>query len=516
LPAANEALAGWRARDRCAPARILITAMTRRLAPYAAAIAGALAVTAVIGLISSRFQVPGLSAFYLLLVLWLGATWGRGPAVAGSIAAFLLYDFFFVPPVGTFAVRGQSELLELFVLLAVALVTGQLAGSLRRTQSAAEALASDERAMYELATAALRSPEVTVALNLLSERAVHLDGVSRFALVAMDFGNAVPLAGGDVSPDELRQASWAYDNGHPVGAAISDGAVRLVRSRPEASEVAYLPLASGVAVMRIEPGRPDPSDLRMVAALVGLADLLLDRRRAALEAERARGFEASDRLKAAILSSLSHELKSPIASLRAGLTALTAPQAGLQPEQRELLQDLDGQATRLDRMVGDMLALSRLEAGVELEREPHRFADLVGTALHQLRSELKGRKVTLEIADDLPPVEVDELQVGRVLANLLENALEWGLADGGITIGAGANENRLTAWVENDGPAIPPTDLDRVFETFWTRRARGSGLGLAISKRVVEAHGGTIRAENRRRGPRFTFMLPLARIAAAR
>jgi two-component system, OmpR family, sensor histidine kinase KdpD len=490
--------------------------MTRRLAPYTVAIAGAVAVTAAIGLVSTRFQVPGLSAFYLLLVLWLGATWGRGPAVAGSVAAFLLYDFYFVPPVGTFTVRGPSEFLELIVLLAVALVTGQLAGSLRRTQSAAEKLAADERAMYELATAALRSPEVAVALSLLSERAVRLDGVRRFALVAMDFGSAVPLAGGEVSADELRQAKWAYENRRAIGVAVSDGAVKLMRTHPEAAEPAYLPLASGVAVMKIDAEHPDPADLRILGALVGLADLLLDRRRAVLEAERARGFEASDRLKAAILSSLSHELKSPIASLRAGLTALTAPQAGLQPEQRDLLRDLDGQASRLDRLVGDMLALSRLEAGLELEREPIRFADLVGTALHQLRPDLKDRDVTLEIDEDLPPVEVDELQVGRVLTNLIENANEWAPAGGKIAVGASANEDRLTAWVENDGPAIAPNDLDRVFETFWTRRARGSGLGLAIAKRVVEAHGGTIRAENRRRGPRFTFTLPLARVAASR
>ena len=124
----------------------------------------------------------------------------------------------------------------------------------------------------------------------------------------------------------------------------------------------------------------------MLAALIGLADLLLDRRRAALETDDARGLEASDRLKAAILSSLSHELKSPIASLRTGLTALASPQAGLQPDQRELLVGLDGQATRLDRMVGDMLALSRLEAGVQLDKEAHRFADLLGSATRQLRS----------------------------------------------------------------------------------------------------------------------------------
>jgi two-component system sensor histidine kinase KdpD len=153
---------------------------------------------------------------------------------------------------------------------------------------------------------------------------------------------------------------------------------------------------------------------------------------------------------------------------------------------------------------------------VELDREPHRFADLVGSALHQLRPDLKERDVKLEIADDLPPVEVDELQVGRVLTNLIENANEWAPSGGKIAVGASANQDRLTAWVENDGPAIAPTDLERVFETFWSRRARGSGLGLAIAKRVVEAHGGTIRAENRRRGPRFTFTLPLARVPAAR
>jgi two-component system sensor histidine kinase KdpD len=192
-----------------------------------------------------------------------------------------------------------------------------------------------------------------------------------------------------------------------------------------------------------------------------------------------------------------------------------APRAGLEPEQKELLQDLDRQATRLDHMVGDMLALSRLEAGVALDKEPHRFADLVGTALRQLRHDLAGHEVTVDADDDLPPVEVDEVQVGRVLVNLLENALEWAPPNGGIALGAAARDGHLEAWVENDGPAIAATDLDRIFDTFWTRRARGSGLGLAICKRVVEAHGGTIRAENMRRGPRFTFTLPLARVVAA-
>jgi two-component system sensor histidine kinase KdpD len=490
--------------------------MTRRLAPYSVAIVGAILITGAIALISSRTSVPGLSAFYLLLVLWLGARWGIGPAVAGSVAAFLLYDYFFVPPIGTFTVSGPREFLELVVLLAVALVTGQLAASLRRTQAAAEGLATESRALYELATAALRSPEVTIAISLLRERATRIQSVTRFDLVAMDFGQVTPLAGGELSPDEVKQAAWSHENRRPIGIAVTEGAVKLVRTMPVSAAPAFLPLANGVVVIGIDAEHPDPADLRMLAALIGLAALLLDRRRAGLEAERARGFEASDRLKAAILSSLSHELKSPIAALRAGLTALVAPQARLQPEQRDLLLDLDRQADRLDHLVGDMLTLSRLEAGVELDKEPHRFADLVGTAMQQLRSDLKGHDVAIDAADDLPPVEVDEVQVGRVLTNLLQNALEWAPPNGGIAIGGAARDGYLEAWVENDGPAIAPVDLDRVFDTFWTRRARGSGLGLAISKRVVEAHGGTIRAENRRRGPRFTFTLPLARVTAER
>jgi len=480
------------------------------------AVAGSAVITAAIAGIQARTSVAGLSALYLLLVLWLGARWGRLPAVAAGVCAFLLYDFFVVPPVGTFAVQGTSGLVELIVLLAVALVTGQLAASLRRTQAASEALAAESRALYDLATAALSSPEVTGALSLLCRRAMLIDGVSLFSLVGTDSGQAVVLAGTDMSSDQLKQAAWSAEHRRAVGISISDGAIKLVKTRPDPREPAYLPLAGGVAVVRVDPdGHSAPEDMRMTAALIGLAGLLLDRRRAALESDRASGFEASDRLKAAILSSLSHELKSPIASLRAGLTALVAPRAGLEPEQKELLQDLDRQANRLDHMVGDMLALSRLEAGVALDKEPHRFADLVGSALRQLRSDLKDREVSVSADDDLPPVEVDEVQVARVLVNLLENALEWAPAGGRIALGAAARDGHLEAWVENDGPAIAPADLDRIFDTFWTRRARGSGLGLAICKRVVEAHGGTIRAENMRRGPRFTFTLPLARVPAA-
>ena len=483
--------------------------MSRRVAPYVVAIGGALAITAAIWTVDRVASISGLSAFYLLLVLWLGARWGRGPAVAGSVAAFLLYDFFFVPPVGTFTVAGPAELLELAVLLAVALVTSQLAASLRRAQATAEAIAADSRSLYELSTAMLRTQDVTAGLSMVCESALRLAGLQRFAIVAPD---GTRIGGSEVTADELKQARWSHDKGRPVGITIKDGAVATMKTHGAPSQAAYYPVPGGVVVVAFDSLAP--SDLRMLAALIGLADLLLDRRRAALETERARGLEASDSLKAAILSSLSHELKSPIASLRAGLTALSSPRAAMSDEQRELLTDMDRQASRLDGMVGELLALSRLEAGVELEREPHSFADLVGGALGQLRPRLNERQVDIHVSEDLPLVDVDEVQVGRLIFNLVENALEWTPAAGTVEIGAQVIGDHLEGWVENDGPPIPPVDLDRVFDTFWTRRKSGTGLGLAIAKRVVEAHGGTIRAENRRRGPRFVFTLPLAAVPA--
>ncbi|HZQ48876.1 MAG TPA: DUF4118 domain-containing protein [Candidatus Dormibacteraeota bacterium] len=487
--------------------------LVRRYWPYALAVAGAVAVTAVIGVVERFSSVAGTSALYLLLVLWLGATWGRGPAVVAGVCAFLLYDFFFVPPVGTFTVRGPSELFELIVLLAVALVTGQLAGSLRRARGESELRAAEGSTLYELATVALKAPEVTSALNLLCGRALTIPATRRFALASAATGRWEAVAGSALTADELKQAAWSFETGHPVGATLSAGAIKLVRSRPNAS-VAYVPMSGGVAVFEVDAERITDEDVRMLAALVGLAGLLLDRRRAAAESERARGLEASDRLKAAVLSSLSHDLKTPLASLRAGLTALTSPRAGLTPDQTELVADMDRQASRLDRMVSDMLALSRLEAGLELDREPHSFVDVVAASLRELRPQLAGHDMKVDVPDDLPPVYIDEVQAGRVLRNLLENASEWATPGTPIVIGARAKEGFLEAWVENQGPPIAPVDLDHVFETFWSRRARGSGLGLAIAKRVVDAHGGTIRAENMRGGPRFTFTLPLASVPA--
>jgi two-component system, OmpR family, sensor histidine kinase KdpD len=478
--------------------------------PYLTALAGVALITVAIALVRPWLDVPNLSVCYLLLVLWLGARWGWPPAVAAAVLAFLAYDWFFVPPFGTLYISAPRELLNLVVLLLAAVLGGRLVASLAAARAGAEASARESGVLNEVAVAALRDPQAAAALRLLCERAVASGGVSAISLVAFEEGEAKVVAGAPLAVPELEQAERAYLGGTNSGASLHNGRLKFIRTFPAGPRVAYLLVAGGVAVLEFRDTAVEPETQRLLAALLGLAGLLLDRRRSASEAERIRALEASDRLKAAILSSISHELKSPLTSLRAGLTTLLMPEARLAPEQRELASGMDRQATRLDRLVGDLLTMSKLEAGLPIERSPQEFPELVGAALSAVRPALAGFDLQVQLAPDLPPVLADELQIERVLTNLLENASEWARPGGRILLGASAGAQTLSAWVENQGPKITEADLDEIFDKFWTRREGGSGLGLAICRRVIEAHGGQIRAENTSGGPRFTFTLPLA------
>jgi two-component system sensor histidine kinase KdpD len=361
-----------------------------------------------------------------------------------------------------------------------------------------------------VAIAALRDPEAAAALRLLCERAVASGGLAAISLVTFEDGSPEVVSGSELSTEELERARWAHENESNVGAYLSKGRLRVTRTFPAGPRIGNVLVAGGVAVLKFRETAPGPDVQRLLAALLGLAGLLLDRRRAARGAERVRSLEASDRLKAAILSSISHELKSPLTSLRAGLTTLLMPEARLAPEQRELASGMDRQAARLDRLVGDLLTMSKLEAGLPVERSPQDFAEMVGAVVSSLGPTLAGFELRVDVPSELPSVLADELQIERVLANLLQNASEWAPPGGRIVVGASTDGAWLSAWVENQGPDIRPADLSEVFDKFWTRREGGSGLGLAICRRIVEAHGGQIRAENTRQGPRFSFTLPLA------
>ena len=482
----------------------------RFLLPYLVGLVGVAAITAAIGAVKPWLDLPNLTAAYLLLVLWLGARFGWPAAVWSALLAFFVYEWFFVPPFGTIYISAAHDLWNLVVLLLAALAGGRLTATIAAQKAGAAARALESSTLYELAVAALREPQGQSALSLLGERAKQAGGLSAISLVEAGQGPVRVVAGDQLTPGELDQARWAFENGTNLGARLHDGQLEAVRTSPAQQGPAFVVLTAGVAAVRLPESGMDPERRRLLAALLGLAGLLLDRRLAAAATERARELEASDRLKAAVLSSVTHELKSPIASLRAGLTTLLMPRAGLDADLREMVAGLDGQAARLDRMVGDLLAMSRLEAGLPLERAEHDLDELVGTVLHTLRIRVREFDVRVELPPDLPPVFVDELYIERVMTNLLENAAEWTVQGGTITIGARRLDAMVEVWVEDQGSEIPAADLEVIFEKFWTSRKGGSGLGLAICRQVIDAHGGTIRAENTRSGPRFVFTLPLA------
>jgi two-component system, OmpR family, sensor histidine kinase KdpD len=485
-------------------------ALWPRVLPYLIGLAGVGLATAVIAAVRPLAVLPNLSAAYLLLVLFLSAAWGWRPAVATALLAFLAYDWFLVQPYGTLYISAPRDVLDLVLLLAAALLGARLVSTLARQRRGAEAEAIESGILNEVAVAALREPDGREALRLLCRRAVEAGGLQAIALMEGEGEEATVVAGDALSADDLRQARWAAARRLDLGARLEHGELHLMRIYSHRREPRLVTLSGGVAVFWLREERPPgPEQCHLLAALLGLGVLLLDRRRGAAAVERARALEASDRLKTAVLSSVSHELKTPIASLRAGLSMLSMPEAALAPEHRDMVAGLDRQTSRLDHLVSDLLTMARLEAEVSLERSPQQLDEMLGSAVRALGPLLDGVDLRIYVPPDLPPLLVDELQVERVLTNLLENAVEWTRPGGSVAVGAERQAGEVAVWVENQGPPIANDELERVFSKFWTRRKGGSGLGLAISRRIVEAHGGTIQAENRADGPRFTCLLPV-------
>src|SRR6266487_1889715 len=387
--------------------------LRRRAGPYVAGLVGVGAITALIGAVRPWLDLPNMTAAYLLLVLWLAARRGWAVAVWTAVLAFLVYEWFFVPPYGTLWISATRDVLNLALLLLAALAGGRLTASIAEEKAGAAARAEESGILYELATTALREPRGPAPLSLLCERAVQAGGLEAITLLAAKGDELEAVAGAELSAAELRRARWAHQKQSNLGARLQDGQLLLMRTYPARVEPAHVVLTGGLAVMRLPAGGLDAAQCRLLAALLGLAGLLLDRHRAHVASERARELEASDRLKAAILSSISHELKSPLASLRAGLTTLLIPRAGLGAEQRDMVAGLDRQAARLDRLVGDLLAMSRLEAGLPLERERHDLGELVGAVLHTLDPVLARFDLRTQLPAGAPAVFVDELQVER-------------------------------------------------------------------------------------------------------
>ncbi len=480
----------------------------RRILPYLAGASGVALITAAIGIAGRWVDTPTLTVAYIVLVIYLGARAGRLPALATALLSFAVYEFFFVPPYGSLTISAPRDAVSLLVLLVAAGISERVVSALVVRTTGAEAKARESQSLYEVALTALRESEPVAALAVLCRRASQEPGISSMTVLAeADGGRLETVAGAPVAAGELSQAAWTVTNETSQGLRVESDRLEVFQQFPP--QPAYLRLPGGVAVIRTDGRGPSPEVSRVLAALVAMAGLLLDRRRGNLESARARALEESGRVKATVLSALAHEVKTPLASLRTGLSAMVLDRR-LRDDQRRLLTGLETETARLDRIVHDVLTMTRLDEGLTGERSPIDLAEVVGSSVSSLERVLEPFQLAVTVPEDLPPVLGDEVQLDRVFANLLENAAHWTLAGGRIQVGARARQGVVEAWVENEGPEIPSAALSDIFSSYWTARPEGSGLGLAICRRIVETHGGTIAVRNLRSGPRFTVRLPQA------
>jgi two-component system sensor histidine kinase KdpD len=478
------------------------------------------------------FELTNLVMFYLLGVLLVALRIGRGPAIVASVLSVASFDFFFVQPYLTFVVSDSQYLLTFAVMLSVALVISTLTTRLR--QQAEGAIAREQRtaALYRLSRelAAVRSIEQVLAavVQMVSETfgsaVVLLLPVREGRL--QPWGTATGWWGSQISepmvfaPDARDRgvAQWVYERGELAGLGTS--------TLPSAGGV-YVPLRAAhgtVGVLGLKPRvgrqRLTPEQQALLDAFASQTALAIERIRLVQEAQAAQIQAETERTRAVLFSSVSHDLRTPLATISGAAATLSDDSEQLAPpERRELAQMIADQAGRLTRLVRNLMELARLESGaLPLRTEPQAMEEVVGAALTRLEGPLGERPVELDLPDSLPLVPLDAVLFEQVLINLIENALRYTPADSPIALSARAEADSLTLSVADRGPGIPAGDEERVFEKFY--RAPGAtadggvGLGLAICRAIVSAHGGRIWASSLPSGgAQFQIRLPLNRAA---
>lgn len=483
---------------------------------YVGAAAAVAAATALAWLVAPVLQPPNLVMIYLLAVVLVALRGGRGPAVAAAVLSVAAFDFFFVPPRFTLAVAHTQSLVTFAVMLLVALVIG---GLVARVRHQVERARRRERwtAALSAMSRELGAPAPAAALATIAARHVREVFDAEVAVLLtgpdgrLDPSPAVSDLAGGVQAD---LAEHAVARGEPVG--------RGTPRTPTASAL-YLPLAGptgprGVLVVR--PRRREvlatPEAVRQLETFAAQVALALEHARLAAEAQEARVRAETERLRSALLTSVSHDLRTPLATITGAATTLLDSGARLDAATcRELLESIRDEAERLNRLVQNLLQMTRLEAGaLELRRDWHPLEEVVGAALARLARSLGTRRVTVRIPPDLPLVAIDDVLIEQVLVNLLDNAVKHTPPESPIRILATAAAGRVTVEVADHGPGLPPGEEERVFEKFYRAgpaRRPGAGLGLAICRGIVEAHGGRIWAQNLPEGGvAFLFTVPAA------
>lgn len=450
-------------------------------------------------------------AVYLLGVMLSAAWLGRGPAVFASVLGALAVDFLFLPPVFGFVPDHAAHLLTFVVMLTVAMTVSTMAARLREQLQQAQVREQRTATLYGLARDLARSGDATAVARAVDHHAGEQFRCRAVLLVKeADARSSLVHAGGPPLDDgEMAAAHFAIETPHRIASSM----------QPPVARGTYLPLTTGKGTVGVLGLLPEGGNLVDQEARSGYLEAFANQTAVALErtlladaAQRSAVAVEQERLRNTLLSSVSHDLRTPIATIIGASSTLLRDQP-LEPRtQKELLESIHEEGGRLERQVRNLLYMTRLEAGtVRPECEWTPVEDVVGAALTRLEEGLKDRSVVTDLGPDVPPVPMDGLLVEQVLLNLLENALRHTPPGTPIEIVVRTAHDCVRIEVADRGPGIPPATIERIFEKFHTTtRAGGSGLGLAICRAITTLHGGSIAAANRDGGgARFTVVLPL-------
>jgi two-component system sensor histidine kinase KdpD len=483
-----------------------------RLIPMAATMAVALIATTLAIALVEALGVTHAAPLYLLAVVAVAMRWGTVPAVATSVGAFLAYDFLFVQPVFTFTISSPEEWLNLLLLLAVAVAIGRLVALQAEHAEEVAQRAREAQALFGISRALAETRTIEEAAPIVLERLAAATAMDRiwFGLgpTPADEKTIADTSPGDPLPIPAWQVVLQRSPGdEPARWTRMHVATAMIRRKAERATVHRVRVeASGevlgsVWALRARNERePDRAETRILSAAADQLGQAIVRDRIALERTNAEIARRSEALKTALLDSVSHDLRTPLATIRAAAgSMLDESVAWTDQDRRESFLAIDSEAERMGRLVRNLLDLSRIEGGaLKPELEPCDLDDLLAQVVRRTGTAM-GKHVLVELPDSLPPVMADQLYLNQVLANLLENAIRHG----GDTIrvrGSHAPGGLVEISVEDNGPGVPKSALPHLFEKFYQAgppgegKRRGMGIGMTVVEGLTRAMRGEVEA----------------------
>jgi len=439
---------------------------------------------------------------FLLSVLIVSTIWGLRASVFMAVVATLAFNYYFLPPVGTFTIADPQNWVALFAFLVTAVIASQLSARARREALNANERRHDVERLYAFSQKLLTSDNVVELLNVLPRYIVDAFGVKAAAISLPDRAD-VYRSSAEIGGLEAHDLQLVCNRGEP---------------RIDAQKkLAFMPLRMGlrtVGSLGVSGSRLSRATLDAMSSLIAIA---IERVRAVENLSRTEAARESEQLRSVLLDSVTHEFRTPLTAIKASVTSLLSRAELDQAQERELLTVINEESDRLNRLVGEAAEMAQLEANkVELHLAAHPMREVLDAAIESSRKILGTHPVTVRLPNDLPPVRMDEARVREVLMHLLENAAKYSPADTPIQITGEVRNRVLMTSVSDRGPGIDDFEQALIFDKFYRGRnqrmtVQGTGMGLAIAKAIIEAHGGTIGVTSQLgHGSVFYFTLPVA------